>query len=386
MGTEPDTLGSFESIDRGEHSTAWLRPRWRDVAFLLSLGVLTVTFLYDYYIVPQFESLVLKWYPKQVEWIFAASLLIFTFYLVIPLVHNRRLTRRYWRQLRTNRAAVASLAWLTVFFVLGLFWPVIGPLASDAPSNNPPVGLTVNSLLTGGCVGEVSNGLCHGSLAHPLGTTGGGEDVLMITIAGMHVALQVALISAMVIMPLAIVVGTVAAYVGGWTDEVLMRYVDIQQTIPAFFVYIVVQFIFYPTLFIMVVVFGLLNWGGMARLVRSEALQKREEGFVIAARNAGVSRFRIIRRHIVPNVSNTVLTTITLQVPLLIIMEATLSYLALGDPRGYSWGNSIAIGVQNLQYYWWISAFPALALLLTVVSLAVLGDALRDVLDPRLET
>jgi peptide/nickel transport system permease protein len=192
----------------------------------------------------------------------------------------------------------------------------------------------------------------------------------------------VALITATLLVPIATVVGTVAATVGGWVDAVLMRYVDVQQAVPAFFIYIVAQFLYYPSLALMVGVFGLLNWGGMARLVRADALRTREEGFVLAAKSSGNSPLRVVRRHIVPNVSTTILTAVTLQIPTLIIIEATLSYLVLGDPRVYSWGQMVGVGMREFPTYWWVPTMPVVALLLTVVSLNVLGDALRDAFDP----
>jgi peptide/nickel transport system permease protein len=386
--TDPtgDASYRFETVEWDESDSSSL-VGWRAATLLLAIAATIALFTYDYYVIPEFRPLVAEWNPKAEDWPFVVSLVIFGLYVLVPVARNRRLTRYYWRRLRTNRLAVASLAWLVVFFVLGLFAPVLvgAPEASPTAIHNPPVGMTVNNLLAGGCAGEVSNDLCHGSWAHPLGTTGGGRDVLEYTVAGMHTALQLALITATILVPIATAVGTVAAYVGGRVDELLMRYVDVQQVVPAFFVYIIAQFVFAPGLLLIVVVFGLLNWGGMARLVRSETLQKREEGYVMAARSAGSSSLNIIRRHIVPNVSNTLVTAVTLQLPLLILIEASLSFLSLGDPAVFSWGQIIGVGMVYFPYYWWVPTFPVIALGLTVVSLSLLGDALRDMFDPRTE-
>jgi peptide/nickel transport system permease protein len=186
-------------------------------------------------------------------------------------------------------------------------------------------------------------------------------------------------------VPIATVVGTTAAYFGGRVDSLLMRYVDLQQVIPAFFVYLVVQFLYGGSVFLLVLVFGLLNWGGVARLVRSDALEEVESGYVKAAESAGHGRLRIVRRHLLPNVSSTVLTAVTLQIPTLLIIEATVSYLDLGARTQLTWGLLIAGGFTENTFpsQWWIAASPVLALILTTVSFSVLGDALRDALDLR---
>lgn len=369
----------------------------RDAVFLVGVAALVATFVYDYTQLSGVTPLVGGWNPQEFEWLFVLSIEIFALYVVVPFVRKRELTRQYWHELRTDRLAVLSLAWIGLVFVLGLLSPVIiGGLATDTSAlHNPPVGFRIIDILTGSCVGEVSNGFCHGTPAHPLGTTGNGQDVLGYIVSGMRVALAVTLISGTIIVPLGVAVGTVAATAGGWLDEVLMRYVDLQQTVPAFFVYILVQYVYYPSLLLMVVVFGFLNWGGLARHIRSDVLQTREAGFVRAAKSAGIGRAQLIRRHLVPNTWDTIVTAATFQLPMLIIMEATLSYLtfssgggvsSLGDPRVTSWGQLIAVGMREFPTYWWVPVFPAIALTITVVAVSRLGDALRDVFDPQHES
>jgi peptide/nickel transport system permease protein len=385
----PDTPDeSFEPIDWDDVSGRRRLMTRRTGAFCIMVSLLGCWFFYDYVIVPPGKPTIGQWNATALDWLFGLSLLVFVFYLLVPLVQNRRLTRRYWRQLRTNPLAVASLGYLCLFFLLGLFGPLIvgQPGATSTTIDQPPVGVSISTFAAGHCVGEVSNGMCHGTLRHPFGTTLGGVDVLTAVIAGMRVALELALIATMLLVPLATVVGTVAAYIGGWVDEILMRYVDIQQVIPAFFVYIIAQFLYGPSLLLLVVIFGLLNWGGTARLVRSETLQKRETGYVRAAKNTGADELHVIRQHLLPNVSNTVITAVTLQIPLLIIMEATLSYLGLGDTTVYSWGTLIALGMNRFPSFWWTATFPIVLLVCTTVSFSLFGDALRDVLDPQLQT
>lgn len=384
------------SIEWGEGSDADVLTG-RDGVFLLGVVAIAATFVYDYTQFSGSEPLVAQWNPQEFEWLFVLSLLIFALYVVVPLVQKRELTRQYWRQLRNDRLTLLSLVWLSLVFVLGLLAPVIyGTLTTDTSAlHNPPFGFRIIDILAGGCAGTVSNGYCHGSLAHPLGTTGNGEDVLAYTVTGMRVALAVTLISGTIIVPLGVAVGTMAATIGGWVDETLMRYVDLQQTVPAFFVYILVQYVYYRSLLLMILVFGLLNWGGLARHIRSDVLRTREAGFVRAAKSAGIGQLQLIRRHLVPNTWDTIVTAATFQLPMLVIMEVTLSYLmissgggtqSLGDPRVNSWGQLIAVGMREFPTYWWVPVIPAISLLFTVVSISRLGDTLRDVLDLQAES
>jgi len=168
--------------------------------------------------------------------------------------------------------------------------------------------------------------------------------------------------------------------------------------LPAFFVVLLLLVIYDGGLLLLVIVFGLLNWGGVARLVRADALKTREEGFVWAARSAGASPLRIVRRHVVPNTSSTILTAVTLKLPMFVVMEATLAYLFSNPTRGAerasiwavdsSWRWTIAMGFGDRAFpvlSWWVVLAPAALLLATTVSLSLLGDGMRDALDPRVE-
>lgn len=226
-------------------------------------------------------------------------------------------------------------------------------------------------------------GNCYGTWSYPLGSGRYGKGLIELMFSGMRVSLQVALISSMLIVPLATFVGTVAGYLGGVVDDLLMSYTDIQQTVPAIIVYMITIHVYGRSLFVLVLVFGLFSWAGAARLVRSEVIQRREEDFVTAARSAGAGHWRIMGRHILPNVSNTVLTSVTRQIPNLILAEAAIAFLALNNIMLPSWGETISSRLQYIPDGWWMSTVPVVALSLTVLSFSVLGDALRDVLDPR---
>ena len=388
MATDTDTGTDiqFESIDWDELNGSVLALSRRMGAFLVVFSFLVGLFLYD--LLTSYEFAVGAWYTsKSLDWLFILSLVVFVFFVVVPLIQNRNQTARYWRRFRKNRLAVVCLGYLVVFFVLGTAsLLVLGrPDLHVSYGEQPPLFGTVEAgEVALNCAGRVTGpaieNYCHGSLRFPLGTDGVGRSVVDLVVAGMGVSLLIALVTSMLMVPIATIVGIVAGYFGGWTDDVLMRYVDIQQTIPAFLAYIVLGLVYGQSLFLIIVVFGLLSWGGVARLVRSEVVQRRGELYVTAAESAGASRLQIVRRHIFPNVSSTVLTATTRQIPLLILAEAAISFIVvLGDENVPSWGQMI----NDLGELWWIWVFPLVFLVITVFSFSVVGDALRDALDPR---
>jgi len=322
-----------------------------------------------------------------VTWLYVPTLFALAYYVAVPLFDEPRMARYYWREFRKNTAAVISLGWLAVVFVVGTVGSRVLPQPAVEPllQYQPPAFATVDAATPIQCVGREAGGTCHGSWAHPLGTTGQGKDVFVSVVHGMEISMQVGLIGTFLIVMIASAVGLSAAYFGGWTDEILMRYVDIQITFPTFFLYLLVVFLFDATLFSMIIIFGVFGWGGIARIVRSEALQRREEQYVRAAHNAGASGRWIMRRHLLPNVSNSVITAATLTIPSLILFEAALAFLNLGDPSISSWGELIAAGRGDLDRAWWVSTIPGVFLFFTILAFNFIGDALRDALDPRQE-
>ncbi|AUV81415.1 ABC transporter permease [Salinigranum rubrum] len=389
---------TFEDIDWSDEGGRTVLSR-RDLGVLGVLAVLAAAFVYDYVVVPtdtatfEFDlppSVPLfgeefVWDVTQLDWLFILTLVVMVFYVVVPLYDNRRLTAYYWRQFRKNRLAVVSLGYLIVVFFVGTVGPIFIPTPEIALTQQyqPPMFTTVDSSVPLQCVGEVTGDVCHGSLAHPLGTTSDGKDILVLVIYGMQVSMKLGLITTLLVISIGTAVGTVAAYSGGTVDEVLMRYVDIQLTFPTFLLYLLLVFLFGGSLFMFIVLFGLTSWGGISRLVRSEALQLREEEYVLAAKSAGANAAYVIRRHLVPNVSSTVITAATLAIPGYILAEAALSFLQLGDPTIPSWGQVIAAGRSDLDSAWWISTFPGFFLFFTILAFNFMGDALRDALDPR---
>jgi peptide/nickel transport system permease protein len=322
---------------------------------------------------------------RRIDLLFVSSLYALGLYGVVPLVTDRDRTRRYLGTLRRRPLALASLGYVTLFVVVGLVGPLV--LEADlslAATHQPPVLFGVDASYTTDCLGTVAGGQCRGTWRHPLGTTKLGTDVLVLSILGMREALVFASVVAALLVPVATAVGVVAGYRRGLTDELLMRFVDVQQTIPAFVVYVVLAFLYGESQFLLVVVFGLTSWGGVARIVRNETLQVREDLFVTAARVSGTSELGIARRHVLPNLAGAIATAVTRQIPLLLLVEAALSYMKL-TPVGTSWGRTIREGMSYFPEAWWVSVAPVAFLTATVVALSLLGDALRDVLDPRME-
>jgi peptide/nickel transport system permease protein len=392
---------TFEEIDWdvvGSRRTTWGRRR---IGLLAVLATLAALFVYDVLVATPRPTVSVDvagplvgvfgdravWDVTQLDWLFMLTLVALAFYVVVPMYDNPRLTRHYWREFRRNRLAVASLGFLVGIFVVGM----VGPLVLPRPELDllaqyqPPVYTTVDASVPIQCTGEVVDGRCRGTWAYPLGTTADGKDLLVLVVLGMQVSMKIGLISALLVVTIGTAVGTLAAYRGGLVDEVLMRYVDIQLVFPAFFLYLLLIYLFGGSLFLFILVFGLTSWGGVARLVRSEALQRNEEPYVLAARGAGANTRYVIRRHLVPNVSSTVITAATLLIPGFILFEAALSFLTLGDPSVPSWGQVIANGRSDLATAWWISTLPGFFLFFTILAFNFVGDALRDALDPRSE-
>ena len=386
--------GTFESVDWTE--VAVDRPTLpAGAAPLLPFLALAALFVYDLAVAPTWLVNVdllgqdLRWDPARMDWLVCLSTLVFVVTVVAPLVRNPRLAREAWHGLRDDRLAVASLVYLVGFVLVGALGPTLLGEAPIRPALEfqPPVWGQVESTAVLECVGRTSGdgAVCHGSWRYPLGTDNLGRNMVHRLVAGLQVSLVMALVASMLMVPLAVFVGTVAGYVGGTVDDALMRYVEIQQTVPAVLVYLVLVYLLTRSLFLIVVVFGLLSWGGIARIVRSEVHQRKHESYVRAARAAGAGRLTVVRRHLLPNVSNTVLTAVTIQVPTLLLAEAGLAYLGIGERYSQSLGQLVRLGIVDFQFtrFPWVATEAAVALALTAVAFNLLGDALRTALDPR---
>jgi len=223
------------------------------------------------------------------------------------------------------------------------------------------------------------------SADHLLGTDKYGRDVFSRTLYGARISLLIGFVSVAISVTIGALVGAVAGYRRGWTDRILMRIVDVLLAFPRLILLLVLIAVFEPSITLLVIVLGLTGWMGTARVVRSEVLSLREREFVLAARALGFRVPRILVRHILPNVMAPIIVAATLNIGNTIILEASLSFLGLGvQPPTASWGSIISDGRVALIQAWWVATFPGLAILGTVLCFNLVGDGLRDALDPRL--
>ena len=225
----------------------------------------------------------------------------------------------------------------------------------------------------------------EGSTDHLLGTDKMGRDILSRLIFGARISLSVSLLVILITSAIGTLLGIVAGYLGGRTEAFLMRITDISMAFPPILVAMLLVVSMGPSFFTVVLAISILGWAPYARLIRGETLRLREMDFVAQARIIGASPVRIMLRHIFPNVINPLIIIMTLQIGLLILTEAALSFLGVGiPPPAPSWGNMINDGRNLVDTAWWISTFPGIAIGLVVMSGNFLGDWLRDTMDPRL--
>jgi peptide/nickel transport system permease protein len=200
------------------------------------------------------------------------------------------------------------------------------------------------------------------------------------------VSLKVGFVAVGLATLIGLLIGALAGYYGGWGDAVLMRLVDLMLCFPTFFLILAVIAILEPSIWNIMAVIGLTSWMGVARLVRAEFLSLREREFVTAARALGAGDTRLILRHLLPNALAPVMVSATLGVAGAILTESALSFLGLGvQPPTASWGNILTAGKDNIEIAWWLSVFPGLAILVTVMSYNLLGEGIREAIDPRLK-
>jgi peptide/nickel transport system permease protein len=220
--------------------------------------------------------------------------------------------------------------------------------------------------------------------ANLLGTDALGRDVLSRLLFGARISLVVGLTAVIIQGSLGAVLGLLAGYFKGAVDMLIMRLADLQLSIPSLVLAIAVIALLGSSLLNVIVILGFTGWPYYARLARSETLSMRERDFVLAARAIGASHVTILRRHILPNIATSLIVTATFSVPLMIVIEASLSFLGLGVPPSVpTWGAMVADGRDYLAVAWWIATLPGLAILVTVIGINLLGDGLRDVLDPK---
>jgi peptide/nickel transport system permease protein len=249
--------------------------------------------------------------------------------------------------------------------------------------------LTMVVVVAGGLAGRVTAGdpfrtagdpLLAPSRAHWMGTDNLGRDMLTSVMHGARTSMVVVLGVTLIASVIGLTVGVVAGYRGGWVDDVLMRITELFQAVPRFFLVLLIVSLFGAGLDNLIYVLALTSWPALARVSRAEVLSVRDRDYVEAARSIGATDRRILVRHVVPNVLPTALVVIALTGSRIILLEASLSFLGLGDPTVMSWGYLVANAQRFLRVAWWMSVFPGLAIAIAVLGINLVSDALNDVL------
>jgi peptide/nickel transport system permease protein len=278
---------------------------------------------------------------------------------------EERQKKTFWRYFKRRWMAVGSLVIIVIIFLVAGFASFLSPY--DPGKTN------------------VAFKLKSPSFQHYLGTDNLGRDVFSRMLYGSRVSLSVGFVAVAISVGIGILVGAMAGYYSGWVDSLLMRFVDVMLCFPSFFLMLTVVALLGPSLFKVMVVIGITSWMGTARFVRAEFLSLRERDFTQAAKALGVKDFRIIYRHILPNAMAPVFVTATLGVATAILVESGLSFLGFGaQPPAPSWGNILTEGRAYIFDAWWLTVFPGFAILVTVLSFNLVGEGLRDAIDPRL--
>lgn len=264
-----------------------------------------------------------------------------------------------------NRLAVAGLIVIILFVIAAVFQPLLARYPYDellpGMRNTPP------------------------SSDHWMGTDRAGRDVYSRLIKGGQVSLAAGFAAVAIVMTIGVALGAIAGYFGGIIDAIIMRFTDILLSIPLILLLITAASLFRPSLRTTILVIGVSSWPGAARLIRGQFLHIRGQEFVTAARALGASPLRIMMRHVFPNTLAIIIVEATLWLSYAILLEASLSYLGLGvQIPTPSWGNMLQDGQRELLFgAWWLTAFPGLAIFLTVLAFNLMGDGLRDAFDPR---
>ncbi len=271
----------------------------------------------------------------------------------------------FWKRFSKNKIALAGSCVVILLFIISILAPWIAPY--------DPNEINLTAVLSS----PSANHLC--------GTDQLGRDVLSRMIWGARISLKVGFVATGIAILIGAILGALAGYYGKWVDAVIMRFVDIMLCFPTFFLILAVIALLEPSIWNIMIIIGLTGWMGVTRLVRADFTSLKERDFVLAAKAIGAGDVRIIFIHILPNAMASVLVAATLGVAGAILTESALSFLGIGvQPPTPSWGNILTAGKDNIDIAWWLSLYPGLAILITVLGYNLLGEGIRDSLDPRL--
>ncbi len=282
----------------------------------------------------------------------------------VTVQRSRSRTGAFFFVLFSNPLALSGSVIVIILFAAALLAPVISPYDPQAI--------------------DTFHILEAPSMQHWLGTDSLGRDCLSRLIYGSRISLLVGFVAVGIATAVGTVLGALAGFYGRWVDTLVMRFVDIMLCFPSIFLIMAVIAFLEPSIWNIMVVIGLTGWMGVARLVRAEFLSLRKRDFVLAARISGASNMMIVFSEILPNAVAPIIVSATLGVGGAILTESALSFLGIGvQPPTPSWGNMLTEGKDNLEIAWWLSVYPGLAILITVLGYNLLGEGLRDALDPR---
>lgn len=268
------------------------------------------------------------------------------------------------KELLKHRLATASLIIILFLAILAVFAPYIAPY--------DPLEINVDNILQ------------PPSLDHPLGTDLLGRDVLSRMIYASRISLEVSLVAVGLSLMIGVVLGAIAGYFGGWVDLIICRFIDIMLCFPTIFLVLAMVAYLEPSIVTIMVVIGATSWMGLARLVRAEILSLKERDFVLIAKTYGASSLRILFKHLIPNALPPILVSASLGLGQAILIESALSFLGIGvQPPIPSWGNMLIDGKETLEVAWWLSFYPGMAILITVLAFTIIGETLQEILNPK---
>jgi peptide/nickel transport system permease protein len=291
-------------------------------------------------------------------------------------VEGRSQWQLTWRRLRSDKVAIASIIVIFVMIVLALAAPAIAALVHH-PANEAFV--NTGETAVGNPVGPGTHGFW-------LGTDDTGRDLMVRIFYGARISLFVGLVTTAIGTAAGVAVGMIAGYFGGVIDAILARFTDAVLAFPYVVLALALAVVFGPSLSVIIGIISFFAWAGIARIVRGQTLSLKEKEYIEAARSLGAGPFRIMFIDILPNLLAPVLVLATLYIPAAVVFEATLSFLGLGiQPPTASWGNILAAAQPFYTVAWWYTVFPALALLITTLAFNLLGDGIRDAMDPTTE-